>query len=95
MLKCECFDCGKRWWTMHPTWLCKECREKRLNMWKRKPKKYTEEREMCAVRKCYNANCENNYMGGYCECSEIIIDENGCCTSYFPKSKDEESEDTE
>ena len=49
---------------------------------------------MSAVRKCYNANCENNYMGGYCECSEITIDENGCCTSYFIVAE-KESEDTE
>ena len=50
---------------------------------------------MSAVRKCYNANCENNYMGGYCECSEITIDENGCCTSCFLITEGEESEDTE
>jgi hypothetical protein len=50
---------------------------------------------MSAVRKCYNANCENNYMGGYCECSEIMIDENGCCTSCIIVTEEKESEDTE
>lgn len=45
---------------------------------------------MSHVRKCYNENCENNYMGAYCECFVIIIDENGCCCSYFPKEEIEE-----
>ena len=44
---------------------------------------------MSQVRKCYNENCENNYMGAYCECCEITIDENGCCCSYFPKQEEE------
>lgn len=44
---------------------------------------------MSQVRKCYNETCESNYMGGYCECCEITIDENGWCSNYFPK--DEES----
>lgn len=46
---------------------------------------------MGAVRKCHNANCENNYMGAYCECSEITLDEYGVCECYMPK----ESEETE
>lgn len=50
---------------------------------------------MSAVRKCYNKDCESNYMSAYCECSEITIDENGCCTCYFSKGCQEESEDTE
>lgn len=50
---------------------------------------------MSEIRKCYNKTCENNYMGAYCECDEITIDENGCCTCYFPKSEQEEGEDTE
>ena len=44
---------------------------------------------MSQVRKCYNENCENNYMGAYCECCEITIDENGCCYNYFPKQEEE------
>ena len=28
---------------------------------------------MSQVRKCYNENCENNYMGAYCECCEITM----------------------
>lgn len=44
---------------------------------------------MSQVRKCYNENCENNYMGAYCECCEITIDENGYCCSYFPKQEEE------
>ena len=44
------------------------------------------------VRKCYNENCENNYMGAYCECCEITIDENGCCCSYCPKQEEENEE---
>lgn len=47
---------------------------------------------MSQVRKCYNENCENNYMGAYCECCEITIDENGCCCSYFPKQEEENEE---
>lgn len=47
---------------------------------------------MGQVRKCYNENCENNYMGAYCECCEITIDENGCCCSYFPKQEEENKE---
>ena len=43
---------------------------------------------MSVVRKCYNADCENNYTGAYCECSEITIDENGYCTCYFPKESE-------
>ena len=42
---------------------------------------------MTQVRKCYNADCENNYMMGYCECDEVCIDEDGCCDCYFPKSE--------
>ena len=30
---------------------------------------------MSQISKCYNENCENNYMGAYCECCEITIDE--------------------
>lgn len=47
---------------------------------------------MSQVRKCYNENCENNYMGAYCECCEITIDENGCCDNYFPKQEEENEE---
>ena len=47
---------------------------------------------MGQVRKCYNENCENNYMGAYCECCEITIDENGCCCSYFPKQEEKNGE---
>ena len=43
---------------------------------------------MSCVRKCHNETCENNYMGGYCECCEITIDENGCCCNYFPKQEE-------
>lgn len=44
---------------------------------------------MSRVRKCYNADCENNYNGAYCEGCEITVDENGCCTNFFPKEKEE------
>ena len=51
---------------------------------------------MSVVRKCYNADCENNYMGAYCECSEITIDTDGSCGCYFPKENEtQKSEDTE
>ena len=43
---------------------------------------------MNQVKKCYNENCKNNYMGTYCECYKITIDENGCCCSYFPKQEE-------
>lgn len=45
---------------------------------------------MSQVRKCYNSDCENNYMGAYCECSEITLDENGVCSCYMPKDKENE-----
>ena len=47
---------------------------------------------MSQVRKCYNENCENNYMGAYCECCEITIGENGCCYNYFPRQEKENEE---
>jgi hypothetical protein len=39
---------------------------------------------MSQVRKCHNADCENNYMGIYCECCEITLDEYGLCECYMP-----------
>lgn len=50
---------------------------------------------MAQVRKCYAENCEGNYMGAYCEWEEIIIDENGCCGSYFSTKEDEQTEEAE
>ena len=43
---------------------------------------------MSVVGKCYKADCEHNLNGIYCECDEIDIDENGCCTCYFPKKSE-------
>lgn len=48
---------------------------------------------MSAVRKCHCEDCENNYMGAYCNCTEIAIDENGCCESCFPTLGKKQSED--
>lgn len=50
---------------------------------------------MSVVRKCYNADCENNYMGAYCECCEITISDGGTCDSYFPKAKEVDNEQRE
>ncbi len=50
---------------------------------------------MSKVRKCYNANCENNYEGAYCECCEIALDESGCCCCYTPKQKETKGEEYE
>lgn len=44
---------------------------------------------MSQVRKCYAEDCENNYMGAYCECCEITVDVDGSCGNYFPKEKEQ------
>lgn len=42
---------------------------------------------MSSIRKCYNANCENNFEGAYCDGCEVVIDECGMCCSYVPKEQ--------
>lgn len=47
---------------------------------------------MADVRKCYNAECEFNVEGIYCDACEIIISDCGMCDSFYPKEKMEDSD---
>lgn len=40
---------------------------------------------MADIRKCYNAECEFNVEGIYCDACEIIISDCGMCDSFYPR----------
>ena len=47
---------------------------------------------MADVRKCYNAECEFNVEGIYCDACEIIISDCGMCDSFYPREKENNNE---
>lgn len=48
---------------------------------------------MSRIRKCYNANCECNLNGGYCEADEVIIGSGGVCETFCPRIEDVSAEE--